>query len=679
VRWWRLVLIVALLPAVAVAPAAAQAPTRITGLVLDAASGEPVTGAEVRAGESTTVSGPDGSFAFGSVSGSRVELRIRRIGYLPIRLPVDPVPGLERVVTVELTPIAVQLDSVTVTAAPGAIAITGPDLVRRGGDLARALDGWEGVTVRRAGNGPASPQVRGGGPDEVLVLVDGFPVNDPLTGRADLSRIASREVSTVTLLPGAQTVRAGARAVAGVLLIETRHDLEPEGAGWAGSHGAMGLRLGGSRGDLTLSASGERLAENFSYDVPAVRGGGRATRQNAGGEQYAAGLTWSGPVSVVFRGTAADRGLPGTTTNPTPSARASDRSALVGVRVGGPVPASGSLQWLEARAADPSPPTGGAYDSYTRGIGGTLEVGRRRSLVLAGWRGDAGATAEVRGDRFAGDGIRSGTSFTQAALRADARLAGGRSAAWTIAPAARLDHWTGSPVRASARLDGGWQHGRTSVSFGVGSAVTPPVLADLFFREGVGVRLNPGLRPERVSWEVEGGLRHDFAGGAAASLRLFAGRVADMIVWAPDARFIWSPRNFDVLRRGGELSGDWTIRPGLRLSGGATFAAVTYDVPQGDQVQYRPRVTADAAAVWSPGPWTADLRWHLVGRRFPNSAGTNPRDAFALVDAGLERRLGAGLAVRGELLDLADTRAEFLAGYPSPGRRFAFTLTMVAP
>jgi vitamin B12 transporter len=682
VRLSHRILALAILGAGPLAPArvAAQGPTRISGRVLDASSGEPVAGAEVRADELTTVTDAAGTFAFGSVPSARVDLRVRRIGYAPARLSVDPVPGLERRVTVALAPLAVQLDSITVTAEPGAVAIRTPELVRRGGDLSLALDGWQGVTVRRAGNGAASPQVRGGGPEEVLVLVDGFAVNDPLTGRADLRRIASREVAEVTLLPGAQTVRSGARAVAGVLLVETRHDVRPEGSGWGGSYGAMGLRLGGSLGEVTVSGTAERLAQDFPYDVPEVRGGGRGTRENAAGEQYAAGLTWSGPAaSVVVRGTAGSRGLPGTTTNPTPSAHASDRSAMLGVRTKGALGASASLQWLEARASDPAPPTGGAYDSYTHGIGATVELTRRHDVRLPGWRGDAGLTAETRGDRYDGDGVRAGTSFTQVALRADARVTGGSSGAWTLAPALRLDGWTGSTARASGRLDVGWQRGRSTWSFGVGSAVTPPVLADLFFREGVGVRLNPGLRPERVRWELQGGLRHDFTGGATASLRLFAGRVADMIVWAPDARFIWSPRNFDVVRRGGELSGDWSAAAGLRLSGGVTYAAVTYDVPGGAQVQYRPRVTADAAAVWSPGPWTVDVRAHLVGRRFPNSAGTNPRDAFALLDAGLERRLGAGLALRGEVLDLTDSQAEFLAGYPSPGRRLAFTFTMVAP
>ncbi|HET9041388.1 MAG TPA: TonB-dependent receptor plug domain-containing protein [Gemmatimonadales bacterium] len=660
-------------------PAAAQGPARVLGRVVDEVTERPVAGAEIRAGELQVSSADDGSFVLGNVPPGRIELRVRRIGYAPTREVLELLPGLERSVRVALEPLPVRLDSLTATAAPGAIAIAGPDLERRGGDLARALDGWEGVVIRRAGNGPAAPQVRGSAPDEVLVLVDGFPVNDPLTGRADLSRISSREVEAVTLLPGAQTVRAGNRAVGGVLLVETRRDVRPEGSTWTGSHGALGLRLGGSAGPVTASASAERQAADFPYTVPDVRGGGEGVRRNAGGEQWGAALALAGPVEVVLRGTLADRGLPGTTTNPTPNARAEDRSVLLGARTTGRLLSAASVQWLEARASDPAPPSGAAYDAYTHGVGATAELGYRVPVSLAGWRGTAVAGAEGRGNRFAGDAIRADASFSQAALKLDARLAP-RTPAWSLAPAARLDVWTGSTTpRLSARIDAGWQRGPTALTLAVGSGVTPPVLADLFFREGVGVRLNPDLRPERVRWEVEAGLRQELGGGATVGLRGFVGRVADMIVWAPDFRFIWSPRNFDVLRRGGELTLGWRARENLRASGGATYSAVTYDTPGGAQVLYRPRVTYDASVIWSPGPWTADLRWHRIGRRFPNSAGTNPRPAFSLLDVGLERRLGAGLGLRGEVRDLTDRRAEFLAAYPTPGRSVTLTLTLAVP
>ena len=129
-----------------------------------------------------------------------------------------------------------------------------------------------------------------------------------------------------------------------------------------------------------------------------------------------------------------------------------------------------------------------------------------------------------------------------------------------IAVMAAISAWWPAP-RPSARVDAGWQRGPTSITLAVGGGVTPPVLADLFFREGVGVRVNPDLRPERVRWEVGAGARRELPHGGHVGLRLFAGRVADMIVWAPDFRFIWSPRNFDVVRRASQELEQFYGRP----------------------------------------------------------------------------------------------------------------------
>src|SRR5262249_42831298 len=126
-------------------PVAAQGPARIVGRVLDAVSQAPVPNAEIRVGELVTASGADGGFILGTVPPGRAELRVRSIGYAPLRRTVELVPGLDQIVSLALVPVPVRLDSVTVTSAPDAIAIEGPELVRRGTDLARALDGWEGV------------------------------------------------------------------------------------------------------------------------------------------------------------------------------------------------------------------------------------------------------------------------------------------------------------------------------------------------------------------------------------------------------------------------------------------------------------------------------------------------------------------------------------------------------
>jgi outer membrane cobalamin receptor len=666
------------------APLAAQAPSRLIGQVLDAKTGAPLAEADVRAGELHAVTRSDGGFVLGSVPPGRLGVEVRRIGYVPWSGVAEVLPGLDRALTVSLVPAAVELDSITVLAHAGAISIDGAALVRRGHDLARALDGWEGIAVRSTGSGgPASPQLRGGGPDEVLVLVDGFALNDPLSGRADLRQIPSADVKRVTLLPGARTADVGHRAIAGVLAVETRRPVGTEASAWAGSYGARGARLGGRLGRVSASASSERYASGYGYTVPEVRGRGEAERLNAGGTQSTVFARLDGQIELTLRATQSDRGLPGTTTNPTPSARAEDRSVLVGARRGGDLHARASLQWLETRADDPAPVAGLPYDSYTHGVGATAELGLRRRVSAGAWEGQGGATLEVRGDRFGGDGVRDGASFSHAALRVDASLHRGRRTVVTFTPSARLDLWTGrSRPAASARLDVDARRGRTSVSFAAGSAVTPPVLADLFFREGVGVQLNPGLRPERVRWELEAGVRRELGPDGmlgSVSVRGFLGRVGDMVVWAPDFRGIWSPRNFDVRRRGGEVTLALTPVAALRLDGSATLAAVTYDHPDGAQVQYRPRVTYAVGLAWSRAPWSTDVRWHRIGARYPNGAGTNRRPAFDLLDAGIERRLGEALSLRADVHDLTDTRAEFIAGYPTPGRSFALTLNVQVP
>jgi hypothetical protein len=184
----------------AAVPAAGQGPSRVIGRVYDAATGSPVALAELALGDLRTTSASDGGFHFGSVPAGPRLLEVRRLGYTPWRGVVDVSPGLDREVSVALQPLAFRLDSLIVTAEPGGVAIGGRELARRGHDLGRALDGWEGVVVRRTGSGgPAAPQVRGGGPDEVLVLVDGSALNDPLPA-APTSAPSPPEVEQVTLL-----------------------------------------------------------------------------------------------------------------------------------------------------------------------------------------------------------------------------------------------------------------------------------------------------------------------------------------------------------------------------------------------------------------------------------------------------------------------------------------------
>jgi hypothetical protein len=662
-------------------PVAAQSPVAVRGRVVDASSGAPIAAARVEVGGLSAQTGADGRFVLGSVPAGVSVLLVAAIGYRSRRQPLDLLPGLDQERTVRLEAMAAVLPDVEVQAAAGQpAALDHVALVQRGSDLATAIDGWQGVVVRRSGgNGPASPQVRGSAPEEVIVLVDGFAINDPLTGRADLSRVATRDVASVRVRPGAQSAGGAGVAVGGVIDIQSRQAGSVGASGWLGSHGSGGGTLSGAVAGTWVFLRGERLADDYLYRVPANRGGGEARRLNAGGLLGSLSFRRAGPVAVQGRASAAHRGLPGSVGNETPYAEAEDRAAFVGVTITGRSTLSGSLHYLRSDVRDSAPPSGPAYDARSEGWSGSLDWSLGRPVSVAGWGGDLEFGASARHDRFGGDIVREGAEFSRAGLRATATLRPAGESPWTLTPSLRLDLWTGeSTPFGSARIDAGWRRRGTSVQASLGSAVAAPPLTDLFFREGVGVALNPGLRPERVRWEVDLGVEQDwslFGAPGMASLRGHYGRVDDMVLWAPGVGFIWSPRNFDVIRRGVDAS--LSLRPmsTLTLAVQGAWTPITYDVPDGAQVQYRPVGTWGATAGWADGTWGADARWRWVGERYPNPGGVNPRPAFGLMDVGVERSVGAAL-IRGDVRDVFDTRAEFLAGYPTPGRTVVVSISL---
>jgi vitamin B12 transporter len=660
---------------------AAQAPASLRGRVVDDHTGAPVASARIDLGGITAVTGGDGRFRLEGLTPGTGTLMVVAVGYGPARMGLDLLPGLEDERTVRLLPLVIALPELSVRAMPDeAPALEHDALVERGPDLAAALDGWQGIVVRRSGgNGPASPQVRGSAPEEVVVLLDGFAINDPLTGRADLSRVASRDVRSVRVLAGAQSAGGAGSAIGGVIEIQSRSGAGGELSGWAGGHGGAGATLTGVASGVRFFTRGVRLGNDYPYRVPPNRGGGEALRRNTGGYLGELSLRRSGKLSVQARASASRRGLPGSVGNETPNAEAEDRVGFLGVTLSGASTLAGSVQYLRADARDPAPPSVAPYDVRSEGVSGTIDWRMARPVTLAGWGGSLEIGAAARHDRFRGDAIGGEAHFTRGSARASATVRPAEASPWSLAPSLRLDDWTGAdhPL-ASARLDAGWRRAGTSLHASAGSAVAAPPLADLFFREGVGVALNPGLRPERVRWELELGIDQAWQAlghPATAAVRAYGGRVDDMILWAPGANFIWSPRNYDVVRRGIEASVSVHPASGWSVEMQGAYTPVTYAVPGGAQVQYRPVGTWGASAGWAFGVWGLDARWRRVGQRFPNPGGVNPRPAFGLLDLGAQRTAGPGL-VRVEVHDMFDTRAEFLAGYPTPGRTAVVSISL---
>ncbi|MDH4349459.1 MAG: TonB-dependent receptor, partial [Gemmatimonadota bacterium] len=432
---------------------------------------------------------------------------------------------------------------------------------------------------------------------------------------------------------------------------------------------------------LTASVSREGLADDYGYELPPARGSGEATRGNAGGHIWSFNLRRAGRTEVLLRGSASERGLPGPVTNPTPAAGASDWSALAGIRHQGDVDFEGSLQILHSRFQDSAPPQGAPYDSKSSGVEANVHLGRQ---VLRR-DGRAGLTLGAGGGytAYRGDNIPDGSDQGRANLDLHATWQAAERLAFTSS--ARLDWWTGLDLPArSIRADLRVALGGTILSAGAGSAVAPPVLADLFFREGNGVRVNPGLKPERVRWEVEAGARH--AGRiwglqTEVGLRGYTGRVDDMVLWgqSPGYRFAWMPQNFDVVRRGAEVTlGIRPLQP-LRMSASASLSRLTRPWEDAPQLPYRPLYTVATSVTWDAASWRLDARWHLVSERNRDYSGVNQLPAYGLLGFGAEVTLFERLRLRGDIEDALDRQPAYIAGYPTSGRSLTATVSYELP
>lgn len=232
----------------------------VHGMVLDASTGTPVSGARVHAigalePSYDTQSDSLGAFRLDLPVG-RWQIEVERLGYAPLRQQLDLTGDLA--LQLRLSPLPLLMDEMEVLARrPGEGEHT-PAFVehipveaasRPGADLPRLLAGAVGVQVRRYGGlgSFSTVSIRGSTAEQVQVFLDGVPLNQALGGGVDLGELSLAGVESIEVYRGAVPARFGGNSIGGVVNIRTRRPGE-----------ASSLRLhagGGSFSTRQLSAT----------------------------------------------------------------------------------------------------------------------------------------------------------------------------------------------------------------------------------------------------------------------------------------------------------------------------------------------------------------------------------------------------------------------------------------
>ncbi len=704
--WARVFCILALasaFPSWTVLPLQAQVTSHLRVSVRESGSERPLGAIEVEVvggGVAPVRTGPDGRVLVRGVSPGRHTVRAHGAGFLVGEQVVDAENGATVDVVFRLQPTPVRLEGldVEVEALPQGARTLGAENfgaeARTLDDVVEALPGVQ--VVRRGGPGtPAVPRIRGSSGDQVLVLVDGVALNSPLTGEADLAVVDLANVARVTVVPGASAARYGAGALAGAILIETfRHGASAVRARletgsldtWAVG-GSADLATPGSAWRWALGGEWNRSAGDFEYPIPDVRGGGVGTRENAQAEWVSGYLetAWNptdGPrIRLRLHARDAERGSPGTVVQPSTTGRNEEtRLGAVLQGEGGSAGrgwrASFGVDRTESLIHDPTPPFGEAYRADSRV--GRLEGRGETRLRAAGidWRaGVDGRGWDIESSTLSPgspDRVLGGGGWLHGVWRAT-----GTRGSVEVGAGLRgdlhdfLDGLVMSPS-ASVLLS---RRG-TSLEAMVGGAVSPPDVSDLFFQEGVLAEPNPELAPERVRGEVGLELRQTFQGGGwtgTVGASAYRADVDGMILWFPDFRFVWSPRNVDVERQGLEFGTELQAGALTFLRGDVGWTRVRYanSILEG-QVVYRPEFTADVSASLDLVGLDWSARWRWIGER-RTSPGTelNTLPGYGRLDAAVRWpfRLDAmGGAVELAVQNVLDEPAALLVDYPLPGR-----------
>ena len=157
---------------------------------------------------------------------------------------------------------------------------------RNGFDVAGILREEPGLYVSTGAKGDTRTGIRGFDAADILVLVDGYPVNTGYYGKVDLSMFPAGNISTIKVIKGPASTAYGANGMGGIINIITRSSFEKPLTRVTTEAGAdnfyrLNLFHGRSRGRLNYSlfayrrhSDGFRLSDSFNptpYEDGGVR------------------------------------------------------------------------------------------------------------------------------------------------------------------------------------------------------------------------------------------------------------------------------------------------------------------------------------------------------------------------------------------------------------------------
>ncbi len=554
--------------------------------------------------------------------------------------------------------------------------------------VADALVGVPGVNLFSYGPFGAETDygIRGAGPGQTLVLVDGFPVTDPTTGSVQLSQFSTIGVNRIEIVESGSSTLYGTSASGGVINIITSVPRGEYLEASTGSYGDSDFRAGIGTSNVGITLERHVATNNYPYPTFAYAPGATfagGIRDYAYGDMSAGRLNFNVPLGdgFVVRGradaSATNIGVPGSLDYPstTGTQDTSYDSGLFEIeRDSASSKITLSLIGSQTRLAYNDPiENGGESDVYT----GRSQVSLKD--VISGKVLDAtlGIDLSRSSGVFTFPGVPetdsppippSATGAAQAQSAAYVQIGASPFAGSRFTAGLRGENDSPAGSLLAPSFGGIIRSGSVSFSGNVGESFIVPTLDDLYY-PGYS---NPNLLPEKaqtadvtVAYETR---------PVTLSAGWFDRNGSNFIVYGGPPDYL--PENAQRASTAG-VALTATAHPyrGLAVEASYTDLYLAIDQVTGARLPRNPssQLTLALTHPFGNTKFAYGFNWVAIGSDGDDASNVSPvaitYDAYNTFDAYVRYQIAPHAILTARGFNLGNTQYAPVFGYPAPGRR----------
>lgn len=716
----------------------AQSTIKIYGTVTDKNSGKPLMGANVVVEGTGMGASTDehGDFQLENLLVGVYSVTASYMGYanqriIDVKVLRDQPVQLNFILTPKVLPmreIEITAERWNDTPSANVQIITRKDIERSNfQSVGEILENVPGVEITSMGGIGSSKKIsiRGSQSNQVLVLLDGIPLNDELSGDVDLSHIPTNIIEKVKVHDGGNSPRFGNGAIGGVVNIITKKSFENQlqlnssygsfqffniEPNWSGNIKNIGYFLSynyiESRGDFSYSyedSKGVIIHENrINADMMSRNWFGRLNYQ------------WHGhQLSVQAQRMESERGIPGKIDAWTAYARSNNTRDILGAEYN--LTSRKTSFSLNCRYSKAATENSNLYPSdaekrfrryeryhYQYAIENFI-TSSNFEYIPANWLhltlGYVGRRLNYRDENF------------RASLKPPINEANDLSHGFFVHQEwkAQLPWWLTqivfTPVirydemnidsNEQRRFEHQWSPGaglflsvgdiyKFYLKSNISRSFRVPTFADLFYQD-VRIEGKPDLLPEK-SRNIDIGLGWQFTawGLFSGEITHFNYTIDDLIVWKLGSFEVFRPFNTDAEISGQEYSIECrTPNDLIALELGYTYLEPLNKsdnkTTRDKIIPYRPQTSFKTGLKINFRGWYGTLRYREVGKRFVTEANTKEMPAYHVLDLNLSwawQVRSIELTWKFSVFNLTNEKYEIIRDMPLPPRELRLGLSL---